>query len=211
MSITRWDPFRDMLSLRDAMNQLMEESFVRPGTARGGAPGAGAQGLALDIADHDQAYQVTASLPGARPEDIQVHVLGDTLTIRAETRTEGERQQGGYLLRERHSGVMQRAITLPGPIDPDAVEATYEHGILTLRLPKSQANHPRQIQIRASEGQTQLAAKGQQQGVDEPISQGQQQATGASTGQEQQQAASAATDQTPPPIVEQHGEAAHQG
>lgn len=201
MSITRWDPFRDMLSLRDAMNQLMEESFVRPGTGRDAASGGGTQGLALDIADRDDAYEVTASLPGTRPEDIQVQVLGDTLTIRAETRTTEERQQGNYLLRERHAGVVQRAVTLPGPVDPDAVDATYEHGVLTLRLPKSRANRPRQIQIRsgAGGGQAQLAGQRQQQVASEPISQGQQQSTGAST------------DQAPAPSNERQGGPAQQG
>ena len=112
MSISRGDPFRDMLSLRDAMNQLLEESFIRP-SAMGAAARGGAQSLALDVTEQGDAYLVRASLPGVRPEDIQVQVLGDTLTIRAETKGEGERQAGNYLLRERHSGFVQRAVTLP--------------------------------------------------------------------------------------------------
>lgn len=206
MSVIRWDPFRDMLSLRDAMNQLMEESFVRPSAALGGMPSDGVQGLALDIADRDNAYAITASLPGVRPEDIQVQVLGDRLMIRAETKEEKERQEGDYLLRERRAGVMQRAVTLPGPVDPESVDATYEHGILTLRLPKSQASRPRRIEIRVGDGQAQLANPKQQQGIDEPISQGQQRAT----GQGQQQAAGASTTQTPPPRGEQPAEARQQ-
>src|SRR5438105_6795844 len=109
-AMSRWDPFREMLSLREAMNQLLEESYVRPRQGGGGGGGAGAggrtQSLALDVGERENAYVVTASLPGIRPEDVQVTVLGDTLTIRAETGGQQERTEGGYLLRERHSGVL---------------------------------------------------------------------------------------------------------
>ncbi len=89
MSASRWDPFREMLTLREAMQQLMEESFVRPSVAGSVARG-GVQSLALDVHEENDTYIVRASLPGARPEDLQVTVLGDTLTIRAERRTEPE-------------------------------------------------------------------------------------------------------------------------
>lgn len=164
MSITRWDPFRDMLSLREAMNQLMEDSVLRPGAMSGGARG-GMQGMAIDVSERDNVYQVTASIPGARPEDIEVTVLGDTLTIRAETKREEEREQGGYLLRERHSGAVQRSITLPAPIESDGVEARCENGELILILPKSRASMPRRIQVQASGGPASLEA--QTPGLDE--------------------------------------------
>jgi HSP20 family protein len=164
MSMTRWDPFRDMLSLREAMQQLMEESFVRPSTMRGG----GAQQLALDVHEEDNAYVVRASLPGYKPEDIQVNVLGDTLTIRAERKGEAERTQGNYLVRERHAGTVQRSFSLPAQIDSNAVEADYEHGVLTLTLPKSPAAQPRRIQIRAAGGVGRDVASQGQQGITEP-------------------------------------------
>ena len=162
MSITRWDPFRDMLSLREAMNQLLEQSFIHPGTAGSTEARGGPQGLALDIAERGDAYEVKASLPGVRPEDIQVTVRGDTLTIRAETRAEEGRREGNYLLRERRGGVLQRAISLPTPIAAEAVQADYEDGVLTLRLPKSRAGQPRRIEVRTGAGggeQPQLAGQ----------------------------------------------------
>ncbi len=164
MSITRWDPFRDMLSLREAMNQLLEESYIRPSTM-GGAPRGGPQSLALDVTEQGDAYLLRASLPGVRPEDVHVTVLGDTLTIRAETKGEEERQAGNYLLRERHAGVVQRSVTLPDQIDSDAVEADYENGVLTLRLPKSRASMPRRIQVRSgASGGGQPVLEGQMAG-----------------------------------------------
>jgi len=154
-----------MLSLREAMDQLLEQSFIRPGTMGGrGQQGGGPQNLAIDVAEQDDVYEVKASLPGVRPEDVQVTVLGDTVTIRAETEAEDERRQGNYLLRERRRGVMQRTVVLPGPIDPEAVKADYENGVLTLRLPKSQASRPRPIEVRAGDGRSQRQLTGQQAG-----------------------------------------------
>lgn len=174
MSLSRWDPFREMLSLREAMNQLLESSFVRPG---GGAQGAGqGQGLPLDVHEQGDNYVVTAALPGVKPEDIHIDVLGDTLTIRAETSQETERNQGGYLLRERRRGAIQRSITLPTALDADNVDADYEHGILTIILPKSPASTPRRIAVRSGQGQSRIGTGGQQ------MQQGQQ-GQGGQTGQ----------------------------
>ena len=152
MSMNRFDPFREMLTLREAMAQLLEESVIRPGAVSGPAARGGAQSLALDVHERDNNFVVRASLPGVRPEDVQVTVHGDTLTIRAETKGEEERNQGGYLLRERHAGVVQRTVTLPAPIESDEVQAEYEHGVLTLTLPRSRASMPRRIQVRAGAG-----------------------------------------------------------
>ncbi|MGN6811933.1 MAG: Hsp20/alpha crystallin family protein [Thermomicrobiales bacterium] len=149
MSMTRWDPFRDMLSLREAMQQLLEESFVRPGGGMGNR--GGARTLPLDIREENDSFVVSASLPGVKPEDIQISVLGDSLTIRADTATTQERERGGYLVRERQMGSMQRTVTLPGPVDPDSVQATYEHGELTLTMPKSRAGMPRRISVQAGD------------------------------------------------------------
>ena len=147
MSMTRWDPFRDMLSLREAMQQLLEESFVRPGGGMGNR--GGARTLPLDIREENDSFVVSASLPGVKPDDIQISVLGDMLTIRADTAMKQEREQGGYLVRERQLGSMQRTVTLPGPVDPDSVRATYENGELTLTMPKSRAGMPRRISVQA--------------------------------------------------------------
>jgi len=164
MSMTRWDPFRDMLSLREAMQHLLEESFVRPGAARS----EGAQQLALDVHEEDNAYVVRASLPGFKPEEIQVNVVGDMLTIRAERVGETERTQGNYLVRERHAGAVQRSFSLPAQIDSNAVQADYEHGVLTLMLPKSPAAQPRRIQVRAAGGVGREVANQGRQGITEP-------------------------------------------
>ena len=133
MAIERWDPFREMVSLRDAVNSLLQESFVRP-RRRAGA--GGPTTLPLDVAETENEFVVKASLPGIKPEDVQITVHGDTLTIRGESKAEEEKQGQTWHLRERRSGVVpalvepgyadrcgqgQRPVRARGP-DPDAAQ-----------------------------------------------------------------------------------------
>jgi len=151
MTIERWDPFREAVSLRDAMNTLMQESFVRPGGAS--TPAAYAT-LPLDVSESEDAFVVRASLPGMKPEDVQITVHGDTLTIRGESKAEEEKKGEHWHLRERRFGAFQRSVGLATPVDPDRAQARYDNGVLTLTLPKSEAARPRQIKIGGGEART---------------------------------------------------------
>jgi len=143
MAIERWDPFREAISLRDAMNSLLQESFVRPG-----GMGQNSQGtLPLDITETENEFVVKASLPGVKPEDVQITVHGDTLTIRGETKAEEEKKGEQWHLRERRYGAFQRSVVLATPVNSDQAQAHYENGVLTLTLPKSEAAKPRQIKV----------------------------------------------------------------
>ncbi len=155
MSIERWDPFRETLSLRDAMDRLLQESVVWP-AAWAGEPGAA---LALDLEESADEYTVRAALPGFRPEEVDVSVLGDTLTIRAERRGEEERKGRNYLIRERRTGAVTRAIALPQPVDADRAQARFEHGELVLTLPKAEGSKPRRIPL-GGQGRQQLSGGG---------------------------------------------------
>ncbi|WP_435021051.1 Hsp20/alpha crystallin family protein [Tundrisphaera sp. TA3] len=145
MAIERWDPFREMVSLRDAMNMLMQESFVRP-VATSGQDGTPAH-LPLDITENGDEFVVKASLPGVKPEDVEATVHGDTLLIRAESRADLEKKGDHWHLRERRTGVVQRAVSLAAPVDPGRARANFEDGVLTLTLPKAEHSKPRQIRI----------------------------------------------------------------
>jgi len=144
MSIERWDPFREAISLRDAMNSLLQESFVRPGGMQG-QNGLGT--LPLDVTETENDFVVKASLPGVKPEDVQITVHGDTLTIRGESKAEDEKKGEHWHLRERRYGSFQRSVALSTPVNSDQAQAHYEHGVLTLTLPKSEAARPRQIKV----------------------------------------------------------------
>ena len=143
MAIERWDPFREMVSLRDAMNTLFQESFVRPI----GAMASGQGTLPLDVRENENEFVIQASLPGMKPEDVQVTIQGETLTIRGEHQESAERKGENWLLRERRLGNFQRSIALSSPVDSEKAQAQFEHGVLTLTLPKAEAAKPKQIKV----------------------------------------------------------------
>jgi len=143
MAIQRWESLREMVSLRDAMNTLLQESFVRPV----GLMGNGAALLPLDIAETEDEFIVKASLPGVRPEDVHIPARGDTLTIRGEMKAEEEKKGEHYHLRELRQGHFERTVTLSTPISADKAQAQFENGILTLKLPKAEEAKPKEIKI----------------------------------------------------------------
>jgi HSP20 family protein len=146
-NLVRWDPVRDMMSLREAMDRLFEESFVHPRGVL--APVEGAATLALDVFESDDDVTVRASIPGVNPDDIDISVTGDVLTIKGETSEEREEKQGNYHLRERRYGAFLRSVNLPAPVNTDRAEAEFKNGVLTLTLPKVEEVKPKSIKIRA--------------------------------------------------------------
>jgi HSP20 family protein len=145
MATERWYPFLEMASMRDAVNSLLQGGFGQPDGAwidRGAAPFT----LPLDVTEAEGDFVVKASLPGIRPEDVQTTILGDTLTIRGESKAEEENGHD-WLLRERRSGSFQRSVSLGAPIDADKATARFEDGVLMLTLPKSEQARPTQIKL----------------------------------------------------------------
>ena len=144
MAINRWEP-GTALPLRDAINQLFEESFVRPlGRIAGGA---GANYLPLDIYETEEAFVVKGFLPGVSADQIDITAQQNTVTIRAEQQVE---QQEGvrYYLRERPAGTWLRSFELPVAIDANRIEARLQNGVLTLTLPKAPETKPHKVQIK---------------------------------------------------------------
>jgi HSP20 family protein len=144
MAIQLWEPFREAISLRDAMNALLQESFIRPGHFP--APD-GPAVLPLDVCESENEFVIRASVPGVKPEDVQITVLGDTLMIRGEGRAEEEKPGERWHIRERGCGTFQRSLALGAPVKADQAQAHYEHGVLTLTLPKADEAKPRQFKI----------------------------------------------------------------
>jgi HSP20 family protein len=150
MSMERWDPLREVWTLRDAMERLFQENFIRVG---GTLAAAGLSFLPLDIADTGNQYIVRASLPGVRPEDVDITVHNNVLTISGETKSEEEQPGQSWIVRERRAARFQRSVSLPAAVDADRAEARSENGILTLTLPKVERAAPRQIKV-TGQGQT---------------------------------------------------------
>lgn len=149
-NIVRWDAARDMMSLREAMDRLFEESFLRPGTfGLGEAPGAM---LPVDVYETDADVVVKAAVPGVKPEDIDVTVTGDLLTIKGEFKSEEKTEKRSYVRQERRMGSFARQIGLPTGVDSNKAKATFENGVLTLVLPKAETARAKSIKVVASKG-----------------------------------------------------------
>ncbi|MBM3129736.1 MAG: Hsp20/alpha crystallin family protein [Chloroflexi bacterium] len=146
-SLMRWDPFRDGLSLRNAMDRLFEDSFVTP--RLGWIAPVGAIGLALDMYETKDEVTIKAALPGIKPEQAEVTITGNTLTIRGESQEEKESTAENYLCKERHFGSFARTVTLPAGLKADKAEATFEDGVLTLKIPKTEEAKPKTIKVKA--------------------------------------------------------------
>jgi len=147
-NITRFDPFGEMVTLRQAMDRLFEDSFVNPLTLRpynGEAPAP-----ALDVHETGDDIVITAALPGMKAEDVDITITGQTLSVRGEFKADEKVEKGQYLYRERRQGSFHRQLQLPVRVQGDAATASYEDGLLTLTIPKAEDVKPRQIQVKAT-------------------------------------------------------------
>jgi HSP20 family protein len=145
-NLTQHDPFRDMLSLREAMNDLFADSFIQPSRFAGEQTGAR---LALDMSETENEYVIEASVAGLKPEDLNVTVENNVLTISGEIKREEDKEdkERNYHCCERYYGKFQRSVTLPSTINSDNINATLKDGILRLELPKAEEVKPRRIEV----------------------------------------------------------------
>jgi HSP20 family protein len=142
--VRRPSPFGELLSLRQAMDRLFEDSFVRPGGWSSGS--ADRSTVPLDVSTTADALVIEAALPGVRPDDVEITVEEGTLSIRAESSSE-RRDDEEVLVQEIRRGTFGRSVSLPTGLEPDRAVATFDNGVLTLRIPKAEQVKPRQIRI----------------------------------------------------------------
>lgn len=142
-NITRWEPFRDLVSVRKDMDRLFDEFFASPANVR--------TGWAMPMVDMYQTEDdivVKATLPGLEPEDLDIQITGDLLTVRGETKQEVEDNGAKYHLREHRYQSFSRSITLPAAVQADKANAEMKNGILTLTLPKAEEAKPKVISVK---------------------------------------------------------------
>lgn len=154
--LTRWDPFREMMTMRDITDRMLDKFFDEPVSEYRSAN----WGLALDVAENEDEFIVKASVPGINPDDLDITVTKNTLTIKGEMRHEEETEEERYHLRERRYGRFARSITLPTSVDSDRIEANYENGVLSLHLPKTEEMKPKRIEVRSGEKMLEGAFEG---------------------------------------------------
>lgn len=163
-NLTRFDPFREMVSLRQAMDRLFEDSFVSPLSWR--SLEGDAISPALDVHQTADEIVVTASLPGIKPEDVKITLTGQTLQIRGELKADEKVERDQYLYRERRYGSFSRQLELPVRVEGDKSQAEFQNGVLTLRIPKAEEVKPRQIQIKAGESEPVAVVSGSGNGTE---------------------------------------------
>jgi HSP20 family protein len=143
--VRRPSPLGEFMTLRQAMDRLIDDDVFRPFRWTSGA--FEGPGLPLDVSTTPDELIVEASLPGITPEDVDITVENGTLTITGKTADERRAEEGSYLVQEIRRGAFSRSLTLPNGLEPDKASATFEHGVLTLRIPKAEQVKPRQIRI----------------------------------------------------------------
>jgi len=143
-NLVRWEPFREMLTLREMMDRMIDEVFERPFgvTFAGQVP-------AIDMYQTDNEVVVKAALPGVKAGDVQISVTGDVLTIKGEIKQEEEQKGRSYHIREHRWGAFERSIILPTAVVADKARAEFENGILTITLPKAEEVRPKTITVKA--------------------------------------------------------------
>jgi len=145
MAIIRWDPFRDMITLRERMNRLFEDFFASRGEEQDLL--AGAWTPSVDIYETEHEVVLTAELPGMDEKDIEIKVEDNTLTISGERRMEKEIKEENYHRIERAYGSFCRSFTLPNYVDQDKISAEYDNGILKITMPKKPELKPRKVKV----------------------------------------------------------------
>jgi HSP20 family protein len=143
--LTRWDPFQEMLNLRRTVDRLFDNA----------SPDHEWQptqwGLAVDVVENKDDFIVKASVPGINPDDLDISYADATLTIKGEIKSDNEYEKNQYHLHERRYGTFTRSISLPTKIKGDAIEASYQNGVITLRLPKTEEVKPKRITIKVND------------------------------------------------------------
>jgi HSP20 family protein len=144
VNIVRWEPFREMICLRQAVDRLFEDSFVRIPRP----PGDGVGELPIDMYQTKDDLVVKATLPGIKPEEVDITIDDSTLTIKGEHKEEQETKEDDYLYRECYYGAFNRSVAIPVKVKGEKAETTFEEGVLTLTIPKADEVKPRQIKIK---------------------------------------------------------------
>jgi HSP20 family protein len=148
VTLMRWNPYREMVSLRDALDRLFERNLVQPFRDWPERMESG-PAVSVDVYESNGNLVVNAELPGLKPHDVDISLSDNRLTIRAEFQTEDEGERGNVYHQERRYGKFERSFTLPTGIDTDAIDAEFEDGVLTVTLPKPEEARPKRIPIAA--------------------------------------------------------------
>jgi len=146
MTIVRWEPLREFSTLQNEMNRLFNTVFDAP-TAGNGGNTLRRWMPAMDLVETDDHFVLRADLPGLAEDDVKIEFEDGTLTVSGDRKAEHESKSAGYYRVERAFGSFSRSLTLPQGVDPEAVTASFDRGVLEVRIPKPEEKKPRRIEI----------------------------------------------------------------
>lgn len=156
MALVRWNPWGELDTLHTQMDQLFQQVFGEPLTRNGGDT----VSLPVDIRQTDGAYVLEASVPGFRPEDVEVTFDNGILTVRGERREESEKKEGEYVRRERRAASVYRQVSLPSEVEAERISAGFENGVLTITVPRTPKAQPKRIPVAAGQPRVVDAPRG---------------------------------------------------
>jgi HSP20 family protein len=159
MALVRWEPVRELNSLQQEMNRLFSSFFDTPAAGNGTAS-ARRWIPAMDLVETDDHYVLTADLPGLSQDDLNLEFEGDVLTLSGERKSEHSDRREGFYRLERAVGSFSRSLTLPEGVDPEAVTATFDNGVLEVRIPKPEQRKPKKVAIQVGDAPKTIEAEG---------------------------------------------------
>jgi HSP20 family protein len=145
MAMSRWDPFRDLMSIQNELNQLFGRTYA--GETREGARGAWTP--LLDVYETQEKFVIKMELPGVSPDDVDISVEDSTLLVRGERRFYSDQNEENFHRVERRFGEFSRSLTLPQTADAQNIQASFDAGVLTIEVPKKEEAKPKKITIKA--------------------------------------------------------------
>lgn len=146
MSMTRWEPFQSMSTLQEQVNRLLEKSWQAPGAENSTwAP-------AVDVYETENELVIKADLPDVNEKDLDIRVENNRLTLRGERKFEQQVKEENYLRVERRYGAFSRSFGLPPTVNTEAIQASYNNGVLTVEMPKRAESKPKQVKIKMANG-----------------------------------------------------------
>ena len=149
MALIRWEPVRELNTIQNEMNRLFNTFFDAPG-APGNGPAATRRWIpAMDLAETNDDFVLRVDLPGLSEEDVNIELEDNVLTISGQRKAEHEERKEGYHRVERASGSFSRSLTLPEGVDPERVKASFDRGVLEVKIPKPEQRKPRKVTISA--------------------------------------------------------------
>jgi HSP20 family protein len=146
-NLIRWQPVREMVTLRDAMDRLLDDAFTRPwGLTEGGRAG---MAPSVDMYETENDVVIKAALPGMKAEDVEINVTGEMITIKGEAKEKTEVKEKAYHVREQRWGAFERTLGLPTVVQSEKAKAEFEDGVLVITLPKAEEVKPKTITVKA--------------------------------------------------------------